>query len=338
MKSLQCAAVLGLGLLGAAISPQAADQPALDENLKPLAKSLGQWSYIDKDDKGREFPSTLTCSVAAGGKILIGRNQSVRDGKMQCLSLNISYWQPETKSIAGFFVDSTGGHARTVLTKSGDTQVWQVLYCDSKGYFWTAVSTVEYQGDDSFIQQATHIVSQGGIFPDSPKQTMKRSKDIPIQMAKQPSLSRKLKPLSRMLGKWSYSWPSDKGDFSPAKEIRSIDAGGAIIICEGEEIGNNGKVYSYFSIQYWQAGTKSIGAVFFDSEGSHSDSVVSPQHDAIIYQNYGYDAKGLFETSLDTVEFEGADTFLYQMTHHVGGGEIRPDQPKAKLVVKRIKE
>jgi hypothetical protein len=338
MKNIQFVAVLGLALLGAALSPQAADQPALDENLKPLAKGLGQWSYVYKDEKGRELPSTFTCNVAAGGKVVVVRDQSVKDGKLLWASLNISYWQPETKSIAGFYVDSTGMHANTVLTKSGDTQVWQGYGYDAKGKFGTAVSTVEYQGDDTFVSQMTHIVLQGQVLPDSPKLTLKRSKDVPFQLVKQPTLNRKIKPLAKVIGKWSYRWPSDKGEFSNAKEIRSIDAGGAIITCEGEEIDKNGKVYSYLSVNYWQAEAKSIGAVSFDSEGRHSFSIVNTKQDKIIRQNYGYNGKGMFETSIETDEFQGVDTVLYQMTHHISGGEMKPDEPTTKLTIKRIKE
>jgi hypothetical protein len=179
---------------------------------------------------------------------------------------------------------------------------------------------------------------QGQVLPDTPILTIKRTQDIPAQVIKQPRLNRKLKPLTKTLGKWSYRWPSDKGESSNAKENRSVDLDGAGCTLEGEDIDNNGKVYSYYSINYWQAEAKSIGTVWFDSDGRHSFASVNGEHNKVIWQNHGYDGNGTFETFVESNEFPDADTILYQMTHHVIGGELKPDEPKDKLTIKRLKE
>ena len=337
MKKAHFITVFGMAILGATILPQAADQPSLSENLQPLAKGLGQWSYQYKDEKGQELTGNLTCTVAAGGKAVVAKDQTVKNGKVLFGSITISYWQPEKKVIASDYFDSTGMHATSFLTKSGDTQVWQGYGYGAKGNFGTAVSTVEYQGNDTFVSQLTHFIADGEVLPDTPKFTLKRVKDTPNQIFKQPPLNKKLKPMAKFLGKWSFEWVGEKGETVKGIQSASVDAGGAVIVFEGNTLDKNGNpINPYFDIFYWMPETKSIGGFDIESSGGRMLATVIPKGDKVFWQAVGYDDKGTFHTGMVINEFQGHDSIVVQITHRIKGGNVEPDT--GKFPCKRVKE
>jgi hypothetical protein len=158
-----------------AIPLQGADQAALNENLKPLARLVGRWD-VQFTENGEPQNGQFTAKVEEGGAILSGKFQ-LGTNNTPIFSFAVTYyWQAETKSIAQVYFDSLGAHSTSVMTKQGDHEVWQAAGYTQDGKYVSSVGHSEWKDNDTFVYQSTCVCVGGEAMPDGPKITLKRIK------------------------------------------------------------------------------------------------------------------------------------------------------------------
>lgn len=337
MKPLHALALAGLVALSAT-ALLAAESPALCDNLKPLARSLGHWNYVYKDLKGREYPGTLSIQVACGGNAVISRDQSTYKGKVSFNSISLICWNPRTQSIESLYVDSMGNHIRSSLQKPGEIEVWQGIGCDAKGVHYTGMATVKYQGTDAFETLTSHVIGNGKEMPQEPPLLCRRAASPPAHAAQPAKPKSKLRAHVPGLGRWSYHWTEPDGSVNNYLETRTVVAGGAAILLEGVPVeANVDPSKAYCSINYYRPDVKSMASFGVGSDGVFFISgITTAKAGKLYHQSQTYDRQGVFGTCLETEEMQGRDTMLYQLTHNLRGGEVKPDEPLTKLIMQRV--
>lgn len=97
---------------------------------------------------------------------------------------------------------------------------------------------------------------------------------LTLNAADPPSLNENLKPLKVFLGNWDVRW-TENGQPMAGKATIKTDAGGNIVTLRVEALDKDGRpVFSRVSVFFWQAETKSLAEVHFDSTGGHGSNVL----------------------------------------------------------------
>src|SRR5438874_7671 len=110
MKNIFSVAILACAWAGATLSLNAADQPSLNENLKPLKMFLGNWS-IRWTENGQPMAGKATVKADAGGNIVTLKTEALdKDGKSAVSYMAVFFWQSETKSLAEVHFLPDGSH------------------------------------------------------------------------------------------------------------------------------------------------------------------------------------------------------------------------------------
>jgi len=332
MKLTKKLAVLVLSM--AVLPVKAADQPTLNESIKPLARLLGNWEV----DPNQSFGNPkYSAQAKAGGSLVVGTFQFIGEGKVTCSFLQCFYWKPECNSIGYNVVFSTGRHLSGSLFVKGNKWVIQGIGSNGKGELESSLLQMDWLDNDTLLLKETHDFVAGELKAESPVSTFKRIKGFSVQASSQPALNENLKPLAKYVGKWTYVWPGEKGEIFNGTTTKTVDPAGAAIVGEGVEMNKDNEiVYSFFHIIHWRPETKSLGELWLDSEGGHSLAVMTTRGDQRVWQRYGYDGKGRFGTSRTTLTFQGDDSFVVQKSCIVEGGEAKPDT--RKVLFKRAKD
>jgi len=334
-KSGHSVLAVALAIVASPLSLRAQDQPALDENLKPLQQYLGHWSVEIPTDKGRPETASATYKVVAGGKAIVCTYTPLTDSKSDHPEISVIYWQPETRSIAWNEFGPVSEHADSILTTNGSTMIWQGIDYNNEGRLESFVLAEEWKDNFTFIGQATHIISAGKVKPDSHKWIVKRVKDTGLQNDKEPSLIRKLKPLSHLLGKWTGALTNYQGEALNAVMTYKPAAGGAVIERQVDFKDKDGKsVASFVSIIAWHPETKAVVEHWFLSSGGHGLGVLTTGGRKVLEQCCGY-TKTAFRTDLDEFDLAAPDTLHWAETQLVVGGQAKPDM---QMTFKRVKQ
>ncbi len=132
MKHLTNLAATALGIL---LSSPAVGQELLNENLKPLAWLVGQWEAKMEDGNGNPLRWTFEAKPDLKGTALnIRYSVQAQDGHEFVAGNIIYYWQPETRTLGSFSLDTMGGRAADTLARQGNNQwIWMGLGYDGQG-------------------------------------------------------------------------------------------------------------------------------------------------------------------------------------------------------------
>lgn len=141
MKNLTSLAATALGIL---LSSPVSGQELLNENLKPLAWLVGQWEAKMEDGNGNPLRWTVEAKPYLKGTALdLHYSGQAQNGYEFGAGEIIYYWQPETRTIANFRLDTMGGHAADTLARQGNNQwTWMGPWYDGQGRYWVGSTEI----------------------------------------------------------------------------------------------------------------------------------------------------------------------------------------------------
>ncbi len=177
MKNILSKVILAFALAGSTLSLRAADEPPLNENLKPLKMFLGNWN-IRWTENGQPMSGKTTVKPDAGGNIVTLKFETLdKEGKVVFSHVFIYYWQAETKSLAEIHFLSDGSHGSNVLvSQTDDKWVWQGQRFGPDGKpSWGSTEMVKTD-ENNWTGQFVRISFGGASVPDSPKFNFTRAK------------------------------------------------------------------------------------------------------------------------------------------------------------------
>lgn len=178
MKNILSVAVVAFALAGTTFSLAAANEPSLNENLKPLKMFLGNWSVRWTEENGQSVSGTTTVQPDAGGNTIIMRTEVLdKEGKLVLSHVSVFYWQAETKSLAEVHFISNGSHGSNVLVRQTDDKLvlqGQRFGADGKPS-WGSTEMVKID-ENNWTAQFVRISFAGASVPDSPKFNFTRAK------------------------------------------------------------------------------------------------------------------------------------------------------------------
>ena len=168
MKNILGAGILGLALVSAARSGQAAEQPSLNEHLQPLQWQLGHWEGKGSIDDGSLFKVKLEVTSDVGGMVLISKWAVVDDQDNFILSgQGVLSWRAELKGLVSDDVNSMGGHAYGIQVKQENNK-WtsQSVGFDNLGAFDTSTTELVKLDENSFSLQIKNQLLAGEPRPE----------------------------------------------------------------------------------------------------------------------------------------------------------------------------
>jgi hypothetical protein len=152
----------------------------------------------------------------------------------------------------------------------------------------------------------------------------------PLAAAEPPSLNEHLQPLKFCLGTWNVHWTDPDGKAQSGKATVKADAGGSIVTARFEMSDEEGKpVFTRVEVFFWQAETKCLAEVYFDSLGMHGSNVLVAQTpDSLLWQGGGYGGDG--QPGHGTRELRKVDENRWTVRFLRGthAGKAVPDSPK----------
>ena len=176
MKSIPAKIILAVVLAGSTLSLRAADQPPLNENLKPLKMLLGDWK-VRWVENGQSMSGKTTVKPDAGGSIITLKFETLdEDGKTIFSTVSIFHWQSETKSLAEVHFYANGAHGSNVLVNQTDDKlVWQGQRYTPEGKpSWGSMEMIKIN-ENTWSVQFVRISYQGASLPDGPKLNFTRA-------------------------------------------------------------------------------------------------------------------------------------------------------------------
>jgi hypothetical protein len=172
MKINQFAVVVALSM--STLTVRAADQPTLNEKLKPLEWTLGRWQVSTDVPNQGTFRLVVESKPDLGGTVIVQR-YDVFDANNRLLQGGISLvsWRPEENGIVATGV-GTADHGTSLLVKQTDDKwIWQSSGYNSKGKFGTDLSETTKIDENTMTVLFSHSISGGEVQPDR-KFTLKR--------------------------------------------------------------------------------------------------------------------------------------------------------------------
>lgn len=180
-----------LALSMSVLQVKAADQPTLNEKLKPLEWILGRWEGAYQGDNTvqrlvYDFSPDLGGNVVSFRYYVLGQNKAPFN-----IGIGLYQWRPEANMIAGAGV-TPWGHESDLLTKTTETQwIWQssgYLYGGKRGNTLNShMKEITKADENTFTVRLYNQVMAGESIPDVTI-TMKRvttsAEDEVIQMEK----------------------------------------------------------------------------------------------------------------------------------------------------------
>ncbi|MHC1769072.1 MAG: nuclear transport factor 2 family protein [Verrucomicrobiia bacterium] len=179
MKFTKYCAVLALSM--AVMPVEAADQPTLNEKLKPLEGVLGRWEGTSKSAQGTDTKLIYEFTPDFEGNIVTLRYQvENQDGKWRSPGVYLYQWRPEINLIAG-----TGlfmwGHELDLLVKTNlPKTVWQSSGYGYDGKLTSATKEVIMVDENTMTVRLCNRTIGGETRPESTV-TMKRVISSPEQ-------------------------------------------------------------------------------------------------------------------------------------------------------------
>jgi hypothetical protein len=175
MKTQHISTAIGLGLLLSAISSQAAEQPPVIENLKPLQSLIGSWEAQFQDETFGPVQAKMTRRADTGGTTLDERWELLKDANSVWTAHVMYFWHVETKSIRYVYFASDGGHSSGILAKSTANEwIWHISGYDNEGRPTTAIGRGALEGNNKCTLRFTSQFTAGEPQPDSQLYTFKR--------------------------------------------------------------------------------------------------------------------------------------------------------------------
>jgi len=178
MKNILSKVILAFVVVGTTLSLRAADQPSLNENLKPLKPYLGNWDVRWTEENGQSMAGKATLKPDAGGNIVTFRIEAQdKDGRHVFTRVSVFFWQAETKSLAEVNFDSNGLRLSNALViQTDDKLVWQGHGFSPDGKpSWGSTEMVK-KDENTWTGQFVRMFFGGAPLPDGPKLTFTRAK------------------------------------------------------------------------------------------------------------------------------------------------------------------
>ena len=178
MNTILSKVILAFVLAGPTLSLRAADQPPLNENLKPLKAYLGNWNVRWTEENGQSMAGKATLTADAGGNIVTFRIEAQdKDGRHVFTRVSVFFWQAESKSLAEVNFDSNGLRCSNVLvSQTDDKLVWQGHAFSPDGKpSWGSTEMVK-KDENTWTGQFVRMSYAGAPLPDGPKATFTRAK------------------------------------------------------------------------------------------------------------------------------------------------------------------
>ena len=177
MKNILSTATLAFFLAGTILPLMAADQPPLNEHLKPLKMFLGDWN-LHWTENGQPITGKATVKPDAGGTIVTLRTEVLdKEGRVVDSRVSVFFWQSETKSLAEVHFDSNGSHGSNVLvSQTDDKLVFQGQGFGPDGKPGWGSTELLKTDENNWTGQFVRNSFGGASVPDSPKFNFTRTK------------------------------------------------------------------------------------------------------------------------------------------------------------------
>lgn len=144
----------------------------LSEKMKSLQGVLVSTTEASfKDEQSNPIVAKLNGQADTGGTTIATRWGSFTTaGEPIQTGLITYYWQPDTQSLAYFFITSAGDRGAAVLAKDTDSErVWQESGYNAQGKPFSKMLRITPSPDADYAVQFTENCTAGEHVPDSPK-------------------------------------------------------------------------------------------------------------------------------------------------------------------------
>ncbi|MHC1769071.1 MAG: nuclear transport factor 2 family protein [Verrucomicrobiia bacterium] len=168
-----------LAITVSALPLRAADQPALNEKLKPLQWVLGNWEGTSKDENLGELNWKYEIKPDLGGNVVHLRYEAFDKNQHGIMSgIGLYRWHAERNGLVATGVGSLGYGVDYLVQESGDKWIWQGYGYDNEGRYATGLTEVEKVNENTMAISFSRQVVAGQPVPDV-KTTMKRVRTSP---------------------------------------------------------------------------------------------------------------------------------------------------------------
>jgi hypothetical protein len=169
----------GLALFGLPVALQVNVQSALDEHLKPMEATIGNWEAKVTGPNGQEQIWKSEVKADLGGATL-RVDWCIENTQAQVVYSQhiVYYWDPRLRALAASGFSSTGDcYADVMVKKADDKTVWQSSGVEKEGKLITSLTEFSMPDSDTLVAQVSHTIVAGEPVADGQKITFKRVKN-----------------------------------------------------------------------------------------------------------------------------------------------------------------